>query len=216
MTMTKQATNLDHGDVQMQIPWYLNGTLTETEATLVRNHLEHCSDCRADVAVHERMRRAVVQDEATPIVPSVTPASLLDNLANPKPRAAAWSRYRNYAVAASLILSVVVATVVSTTRYLPVPKNQTYQTATSEQTNAGIAYVLQLQFEDGTLPETRSRILDELGASDVRTSGETKTYEILIRMPNSSLGELESFARKAQSRSEVRTAEFIALQMPVR
>jgi ferric-dicitrate binding protein FerR (iron transport regulator) len=214
--MTKQATYLDHDDVQMQIPWYLNGTLTETEATLVRKHLENCSDCRADVAVHERMRRAVVQDEATPIVPSVTAASLLDNLERPVPRAASWSRYRNYAVAASLVISVVVATVVLTTRFSPAPKNQTFQTATGEQTNTGIAYVLQLQFEDGTSPETRRRILDELGATDVRTSGETRAYEMLIRMPNSSLGELETFARKAQARSEVRNAEFIALQMPVR
>jgi hypothetical protein len=111
---------------------------------------------------------------------------------------------------------VVVVTAVLTARLSPVAKNQTFQTATGEQTTTGITYVLRIQFEDGASPQSQARILDELGAIEVKSSGQTDVYEILIRMPNSSLGELETFAREAQSRSEVRSADFIALQMPVR
>jgi hypothetical protein len=214
--MTDRANNLEHDEVQMQIPWYLNGTLSETEATRVREHLEQCPDCRADAAVHESIQRAVVQDEAIPIVPSVSAASLLDELSSPAPRASSWPRYRKYAVAASLVLSVVVVTAVLTARVSPVAKNHAFQTATGEQTTTGITYVLRIQFEDEASPQAQARILGELGAIEVKSSGQTDVYEILIRMPNSSLGELETFARDAQSRSEVRSADFIALQMPVR
>ena len=72
-----------HDDVRGLLPWYLNGTLEEAEASLVRAHLEDCSECRADLAVHENMRVAVTQDEATPILPAVTANSLLDRLEHP-------------------------------------------------------------------------------------------------------------------------------------
>lgn len=214
--MNNTAMSPDHEKVRMLIPWYLNGTLADTEATVVRIHLESCSECRADVAVHERMRLAIVQDEATPIVPSVTASTLLDGLARSESRADSWSPYRKYAVAASLVLAVLIAIVTITTDFWSVAQNQTYQTATSAQKDSKIAYVLQLQFEFGITPEDRERVLDELGGVDIRALENTEAYEMLIHIPNSSLDELERIANEVQSRSEVRFAEFVALQMPVR
>jgi hypothetical protein len=216
MDMNNPAMGPDHDEVRMLLPWHLNGTLPETEASLVRAHLESCSDCRADFAVHERMRLAVSQDEATPIVPTASANTLLDRLARRESEGNSWSRHRKYAVAASLVLAALIAVVAVTTDFGPVAHNQTFQTATNEQTDSRIGYVLRLRFEAGISSENRNRVIDELGGADIRGLQNAEAYEMLIHLPNSSLDELEQFAKEAQSRSEVTSAEFVALQLPVR
>lgn len=49
-----------HGRVQRLIPWFVNGTLDESEEALVRTHCEACGECRADVAREQHLREAVV------------------------------------------------------------------------------------------------------------------------------------------------------------
>lgn len=214
--MNNPAMSPEHDEVRMLLPWYLNGTLSETEASLVRAHLESCPDCRADLAVHEKMKLAVSQDEATPIVPAASADTLLDRLARRESEGNSWSRHRKYAVAASLVLAALIAIVAVTTDFGPVANNQAYQTATSAAKESRIGYVLRLRFEAGISSENRNRVLDELGGADIRDLENEEAYEMLIHLPNSSLDELERFANAAQSRSEVKSAEFVALHLPVR
>lgn len=214
--MTNSAMKSVHDDVRGLLPWYLNGTLAEAEASLVQVHLEVCAECRADLSVHESMRLAVTQDEATPILPAVSARSVLDSLERPAGRPELWMRIKKYAVAASILIAVlaVAATVTNTT--LPLAENRTYQTATSTPESSQIGYVLRLQFEDGTSQDARDQILAELGGLDVRSLENSGEYEMLVHLPNSSLDDLEGFAGEVQSRAEVRFAEFVALQVPVR
>ena len=114
------------------------------------------------------------------------------------------------------MLAALIAIFAVTTDFGPVAENRTYQTATSAQTDAKIGYVLRLRFEAGISSESRNRVLDELGGADIRGLENTDAYEMLIHLPNSSLDELERFANEAQSRSEVESAEFVALHLPVR
>ena len=205
-----------HDDVRGLLPWYLNGTLEEAEASLVRAHLEDCSECRADLAVHENMRVAVTQDEATPILPAVTANSLLDRLEHPALRPDSRLHLKKYAVAASILIAVLAATATVTKMTLPFAENRTYQTATSTPESSRIGYVLRLQFEEGISPETMDQILAELGGLNIRRLENSEEYEMLVHLPNSSLDDLEGFASEAQSRAEVKSAEFVALQVPVR
>lgn len=38
-----------HEDVKELLPWFVNGTLNESEQSLVDEHLEDCGECKADV-----------------------------------------------------------------------------------------------------------------------------------------------------------------------
>ena len=48
-----------HGRVQRLIPWFVNGSLDESDEALVRTHCESCGECRADVAQEQALREAV-------------------------------------------------------------------------------------------------------------------------------------------------------------
>ena len=214
--MTNPEMKPVHEDVRGLLPWYLNGTLEEADASMVRAHLDECSECRADLAVHDSMRLAVTRDEATPILPAVTAASLLDRREHPALGSESWQRYGKYAVAASILIAVLAVTATVTDRTWPFAENRTYQTATSTPESSRIGYVLRLQFEQGVSSATRDKILNELGGLDIRSLENSEEYEMLVHLPNSSLDDLERFASETQSRAEVRLAEFVALQVPVR
>ena len=214
--MSNLATSPDHDEVRMLIPWLVNGTLSESEASLVRAHVEGCSACRADLALHETMRLAVIRDEATPIVPSASAHSLLNEFTLRDRRARARYPSRRIAVAAAFALAALVTVVAITTEFGPGVKNQTYQTATTAKNDSEIGYVLRLRFENGVSPERRDRILKELGGAEVRALDNSASYEVLVQLPSSSIEDLERFANETKARSEIKTAEFVALRLPVR
>jgi anti-sigma factor RsiW len=41
-----------HQRLQSMLPWYVNGTLDERDRAEVHAHLQHCSDCQAEVELH--------------------------------------------------------------------------------------------------------------------------------------------------------------------
>jgi anti-sigma factor RsiW len=45
-----------HRQVDRLLPWYVNGTLDETELALVTAHVAQCARCQADVVWQERLR----------------------------------------------------------------------------------------------------------------------------------------------------------------
>ena len=55
---------------QSDIPWLLNGTLSDSAAAAVREHLKVCGDCQADLEAHENMRASVLGTEVTPMMPA--------------------------------------------------------------------------------------------------------------------------------------------------
>jgi Putative zinc-finger len=44
-----------HATTRELIPWWVNGRLTGTEAQQVESHLAQCAECRADVAIEQRV-----------------------------------------------------------------------------------------------------------------------------------------------------------------
>lgn len=214
--MTSLAKGPDHDDVRMLIPWLLNGTLSEAEASRVRAHVASCTICRADATLHESMRLAVIQDEATPIVPTASAHSLLDDFVHRDMQAKVRYSSGRLAAAAAFALAALITVVAITTELGPGTQNPTYQTATTAQKDSEIGYVLRLRFEDGVSAEHRDRVIEELGATEIRDLDNSEAYEVLVHLPSSSIEELERFADETQARSEIMAAEFVALRLPVR
>ena len=48
-----------HGRVQRLIPWFVNGSLEESDQELVRAHCQECGECRADIAREKELREAI-------------------------------------------------------------------------------------------------------------------------------------------------------------
>lgn len=55
-----------HGRVQRLIPWFVNGSLDETDEALVRAHCKECGDCRADIAREKELREAIASLSSGP------------------------------------------------------------------------------------------------------------------------------------------------------
>ena len=213
--MSNYATIADHEEFRMQLPWYVNGTLTKSEASEIREHLEDCPECRADLAVHEEIHAAAKYDDAIPIVPTISANDLLDRFESRQTLPVRWQRKRFAAVAA--IAAAALVTIYSYRVELGIgEQSPRYQTATSEKSEAAISYVLQLTFEDEVSSEGRQHVIQELGGAEVRLMEDSEVYEVLLHLPESSLEDLERYADEAQSRKEVKSAEFVALQLPVR
>lgn len=56
----------EHLRVWESLPWVVNGQATPEQACLVANHLGHCEDCRAELALQQRLRSALVANEDEP------------------------------------------------------------------------------------------------------------------------------------------------------
>lgn len=214
--MSKPAKSPDHDAIRMQLPWYLNGTLTDGEASAIKAHLEGCQECCDDLSIHEQMRAAVTQDEATPIVPVARADFLIDGFLSRNSRAMVPVRRRMYAAAAAIVFALLIATMSFRTDPGVTDQNTEFTTATTADDASEMGYVLRMQFERGISQNDRDRVTRELGGTGIRELEDPDTYEILVHLLTPSLGELERFANEARARPEVKSAEFVALQLPVR
>ena len=200
------------------LPWYVNGTLSEDQAALVREHIETCDDCQADVELHTRMHAAVVENDVMPIVPKTSAAELLSGEA--AGRAHSTPRFgiarRRMAVAAGFSI-LVVALLVSlfVDRRIESP-NQRFETATSGDPATNIDYVLQLHFADDVSEQQRGEIVAQLDDVVKWTTALSGDYEIHVRLSAPSLVALEQYQERAESIAGVQSAEFTALQLPMR
>lgn len=214
--MSNTTMKSDHDETRKLLPWFVNRTLAESEMADIQRHLDSCSECRADVAIHKKVKKAVNQNEATPIVPSESAASLLDSLAQGGSRAKSWPPQMKYAAAAAVVFAALIIAFSIRSDLGVTEPNNTFTTATSAGGGSEMGYVLRVRFESGISLQDRERVIQELGGADVRRVEDSEVLEILLNLPALSLEELEGIAEEAQDRSEVQYAEFVALQLPVR
>jgi len=62
MKILRLPKNLDHQQINLLLPWYANGTLSETEALMVKRHLQQCHKCRT--ALTDLQQLATIVHEA--------------------------------------------------------------------------------------------------------------------------------------------------------
>lgn len=71
MTARKSAAGRVHDEVWALLPWFVNGTLDEFEATRVRNHMRTCTRCQREVAGQTWLRGRI--HRAPPMANAVAP-----------------------------------------------------------------------------------------------------------------------------------------------
>jgi hypothetical protein len=199
------------------IPWLLNGTLSDSAAEAVREHLKVCSDCQADLEAHENMRAAVLGSEVTPMMPATKAEDVISVVRSGRSQHSRSRRLpsRLQAIAASIaILGVAIAL----SFYLDrdgARSNQLFETATSGS-SGGIDYVLQLQFEDGVTNPEKGRIVAKLEDVVKWTVSDRGDYEVHVQLTAPSLAALKDYEEQTAALAGVHSAKFTALQLPVR
>ena len=209
--MNKVEPDQCSNSLRQNIPWYLNGTLSESDAALVRDHIEQCADCRADVELHSSMQSAVLGREVTSMLPKTTAADILRN-----DRAAPARSSRIFALAAGVAIIGVALGVFFSLDQGNESGNQQFATATSTGTEARIDYVLQIRFDDDVSDQQRDEIVAQLDDVVKWNRDNSGVYEVHVQLATPSLASLEEYALRADSIPGVRSAEFTALQLPMR
>ncbi len=200
------------------IPWFLNGTLSSSAAGAVREHVKECSDCQADLEMHTDMRAVVRSGEVTPMVPATRAENIIGIGRNdqtkhsPDPQ----PRFRLTAIAAGIAI-LAVALVLS---FYPDrgadETNQMFETATSAGSAGGIDYVMQVQFEDSVADPERARIAAQLEGFVKWSVNDNGDYEIHVQLGAPSLEVLQKYEDQTAALAGVQSAQFTALQLPLR
>jgi len=216
--MTEPAPNRCLDASRENIPWYVNGTLSGSAATAVREHVKVCSQCKADLELHSKMRSAALGRELTPITPATRAENIIGIRSNGLGRQSHKRRVssRLMAVAASAAIigaGLVLALYPGEDREV---SNQIFETATSSGSSDGIDYILQLQFEDSVSDSERRSIAGELEGVVKWTVNDNGVYEVHVRLAASSLQVLQEYEEHTDALTGVQSAKFTALQLPMR
>ena len=209
--MNNVEPNQCNNSLRQMIPWYLNNTLSESDAALVKNHVDQCSDCRVDVELHSSMQSAVLGREITSMMPKTKAADIIgsDHTAPSRP-------FRIFALAAGVAIIGVALGIFFSSEQANESGNQQFATATSTGAAATIDYVLQIQFDGDLSDQQREEIVEQLDDVVRWSRGNSGVYEVHVQLAAPSLAALEEYALHADSLPGVQSAEFTALQLPMR
>lgn len=216
--MSEAQASSCQSPLRQNIPWYLNGTLSETEAVLVREHIDGCPDCRADLELHSSMRSAVLGREVTPMAPQSSAADIigLRRTGVSRPRITRQVSPQWFAAAAAVVIIGVALLVALFPGFKADVTNQVFETATSAGSAEGIDYVLQLQFEDDVSERQRARIAAQLEGAVKWAVNDSGVYEIHVKLASPSLEVLMDYEMRTAALPGVQSAKFTALQLPMR
>ncbi len=206
----------DHEEINLLLPWYVNDTLEPAEHDRVTRHVNACAECRESVSLLAEIQAAVVRNKATPIVPQPRIDELLDSINTSNPLRNLDRRQSKIFFAAAAVTLLLIAALILSNQEDRSGIPQQFETATSSQDSASMDYVLTIQFESGTSPVDRDRILQDIGARDVSGGSDEGSYRVIVQLSAASLEELDSYTGDLESLSEVRSVAVVALQLPVR
>jgi len=213
--MNDQIKKYGHDDVDLLLPWYVNRTLDSVEHEDVRSHITTCARCQENVSLLEKVQAGVQHDSATPIVQSRFD-DLLEEIEADSGERGHRSWLPALAMAASIAALVIAATLALSNKGPGVDGATRFETATSSEQTARLDYVLTIQFEGGVALSERERILQEIDAVDIATGSEEDTFRVIIRLPATSLEDLERYTQEIAARSEIKSVSVVALQLPMR
>ena len=209
--MNKVEPDQCRNNLRQNIPWYLNGSLPESEASVLERHIEQCADCRADLELHTSMQSAVLGREVTSLMPKTNAAEIIGNN-----RTAPSRHARIFALAAGVAIIGVALGVFFASDQGIESSNQLFETATSRENTTSIDYVLQIQFDDYVSDQQRGEIVAQLDHVVKWSRDNSGVYEVHVQLATPSLTTLEDYALHASSFPGVQSAEFTALQLPMR
>ena len=205
-------------ELRQSIPWYLNGTLSKAEAASLEVHLLGCGECRADFELHSEIKAAALGREVTPIIPATTAADIRGISGNGvTPRSVnRRTAMRGFAVAASVALVCVALALSFYAGRDTATDNQQFETATSAGSGAGVDYVLQLHFDADVSEPERGRIAAQLDGAVKWNVNDGGFYEVHVQLVAPTLDALQQYEKRTMAIAGVQSAEFTALQLPMR
>ncbi len=209
--MREPAFAHEHADALL--PWFVNGTLDRDEQAMVERHAAGCDECRANIALLERMRNASATGQPIPMVPQPKPDALLDAIAAREAR----RRRRRVAWLAGMPLaaSIAAAAILLPARN-PSPEGPLqFRTAMSDSAPMTMDYVFSVRFEKGASPLEHERVLEKIGAREVSAVGVPAVYRVVVALPVTSLEDLERYRKSVESLPGVQAVHIMALQLPV-
>ena len=176
-----------HDRVQSLLPWFVNDTLREEDASLVNQHLNVCSECQADFAWQCKLRAIEPAVEGAPDVDRAF-AKLrerIDAKQIQSKRTSVWFnqfRFKNspwmpWALASQMLLIMGLVTVVAT----PDPTIATYRALAANSTSNGNMIVV---FRPETSEQQLRRILNRANARIVNGPTVTDAYVLYVKDEN--------------------------------
>ncbi|MDH3276355.1 MAG: zf-HC2 domain-containing protein [Gammaproteobacteria bacterium] len=215
--MHEQITQLDHDEVDLLLPWFVNDTLAGAQRQRVQLHLESCMACQDSVALLQRMQSAAQTDAAVPIVPSPRMNDLMSAIAMDEPRQTPRNWWPAVALAASVAAILLVATQIVYNPALAPDPEVRFETATSDADAVGLMdYVMAVEFKPGTTAINRLQAFEAYDVAEFVAESKPDTYRIMIRLPVSSLEDLERVTNDMESHADIRSVRILALQVPMR
>jgi hypothetical protein len=169
-----------HEEVQLILPWFVNGTLDPEETALVETHLAECGDCRVDLEAERALSREAA---AVSIDTKRNLAALTERLDSRQPRPAVvtllrkrvsigWMLAGQFATAAAVLLAIY-------TPSLTEPPVQTYHTLGAPSDRAAGNVVIVFHPEN-----SESEIRAALLATDARiVDGPNASGAYVLRVP---------------------------------
>ncbi|MDH3416037.1 MAG: zf-HC2 domain-containing protein [Gammaproteobacteria bacterium] len=215
--MHEQITQLDHDEVDLLLPWFVNDTLAGAQRQRVQLHLDSCMACQDSVALLQRMQSAAQTDAAVPIVPSPRMNDLMSAIAMDEPRQTPRNWWPAVALAASVAAILLVATQIVYNPALAPDPEVRFETATSDADAVGLMdYVMAVEFKPGTTAINRLQAFEAYDVAEFVAESKPDTYRIMIRLPVSSLEDLERVTNDMESHADIRSVRILALQVPMR
>ena len=200
------------------IPWLLNGTLSNSAAEAVREHIEDCSDCQADLEMQTELRDVIRGSEVTPIMPGTRADDIIGIGGNRRTQHSRNTHPRLWltAIAAGIAILAVAWVVSFYPQRSAEETNRLFETATSAASAGGIDYVMQVRFEDGVSDLERGRIAAQLKGFVKWNVNDSGDFEVHVRLGTPSLEALQEYEKNTAVISGVQSAKFTALQLPMR
>lgn len=210
--MNQTLHTIDHEELAALLPWYVNDTLDEPERARVLRHVERCTACREDLDMLSEVQQAVRSGSPAPLVPQPDTERLLSALdASDRPavrRTLPW-------IAAAASVAAVAMAVAWQLAPRPADPPAMFETLTSAGADTSINYVLEVRFMPESSPDSHGAFFDSIGASQLATPMSSHVYRVALGLGPVSLAELELYADEIESRSEIASARFVAVQLPV-
>jgi hypothetical protein len=204
-----------HESLVELLPWYVNGTLTSDERDAVEDHLGSCVECTDNVDMLSRVRRSIRNDSPAPLVPQPRPDILLSALDEAEQDTRRRMPWKWYAAAASVLAFFAAAWVTLQPEPTTDGTSSIYQTATSDDVDSSIRYVVELKFEPGTSPGNRDSSLASIGAVGAVVALGEGNFRVTLEPGTASLAQLERRIDAIESLPEISSARVVAVQLPV-
>jgi len=196
------------------LPWYVNGTLDESELDGMDRHLESCETCANEIPILRALQESVQRESVSVLAPKPDAEQFLANV----DRRNKWPQRRKLVWFAGA-LTASVALLVAGLSWMQLDESTTtpvfYETVMSEGGAASYDYVLLVSFDPTAELTARNDALQALAPVSTAGPDSIGQYRVVVRLPARSMDELDDFVQSIEADSIISNAVVVAVELPV-